>query len=328
MMIYNTSKCVYEITTFGGVIFMELKDILSEFVFNCEVKNFSKRTIKSYRNNNALFHNYVLKEFNIIELEQIKPMHIKKYFKFLLQKGCKPTYANGILKTLRAFFKYCAEEEYLDENPCLKVAWQREGKVLINTFIDTEIVNMLNAYRFTNYLNARNKMLVAFLIDTGARNNETCTLLNGDIKDRVILLRGKGNKQRQVSISPLLKKYMIRYERIKEFYFKDKIVKVNNYFLSNTGLPLTPETIERVVREAGKIAGVRDEIRCSPHTIRHWHAQEQLRNGLDVYSLSRLLGHENISITKRYLQSIKDEDIINLSLKTSPLMNVRKGGNK
>ena len=76
---------------------------------------------------------------------------------------------------------------------------------------------------------------------------------------------------------------------------------------------------------AGKIAGVRDEIRCSPHTIRHWYSQEQLRNGLDVYSLSRLLGHEDITITKRYLQSIKDEDIIDLSLKTSPLMNVKRG---
>lgn len=307
---------------------MELKDILDEFTFNCEVKNFSKRTIKSYRNNNALFHNFLVGEFKVTRLEDVKPIHIKKYFKFLLQKGCKPTYANGVLKTLRAFFRYCTEEEYIQENPCLKVSWQREGKVLINTFTDTEIVNMLNAYKFTTYLQARNKMLMAFLIDTGARNNETCTLLREDIKDRVIILRGKGSKQRQVAISPLLKKYMIRYERIRDFYFKDKIVKVNNYFLSNTGKALTPETIERVVREAGEVAGVREEIRCSPHTIRHWYAQEQLRNGLDVYSLSRLLGHENITITKRYLQSIKDEDIIDLSLKTSPLMNIKRGGVK
>ncbi len=302
---------------------MQLKDVLEEFVFNLEVKSFSKRTIKSYRNSNALFHNYLMQEFKITTLEDIKPLHIKKYFKFLLQKGSKPTYVNGILKTLRAFFRYCTEEEYLTENPCLKVSWQREGKVLINTFENLEIINMLNAYKFTTYLTARNKMLMAFLIDTGARNNETCILLKEDVKEKVIILRGKGNKQRQVAISPLLRKYMFRYERIKDFYFKDKIVRVNNYFLSNTGLPLTPETIERVVREAGRIAGVRDEIRCSPHTIRHWYAQEQLRNGLDLYSLSRLLGHENISITRRYLQSIQDEDIIDLSLKTSPLMNIK-----
>ncbi|NMM61194.1 tyrosine-type recombinase/integrase [Clostridium sp. P21] len=304
---------------------MQLNDILKEFIFDCEVKNFSKRTLKSYRNNNALFHNYLRQEFKITNLEEIKTIHIKRYFKFLMKKGLTPTYANGVLKTIRAFFRYCLNEEYIEENPCLKVGWQKEGKVIINTFTDEEIVNMLGIYKFTTFLQARNKMIIAFLVDTGARNNETCTVLKEDIKDRVILLRGKGNKQRQVSISPLLKKYMIRYERIRDFYFKDKIVKVNNYFLSNTGKPLTIETIERVVSEAGKKAGVRDEIRCSPHTIRHWHAQEQLRNGLDVYSLSRLLGHENISITKRYLQSIKDEDNIDLAVKTSPLMNIRGG---
>ncbi len=47
-----------------------------------------------------------------------------------------------------------------------------------------------------------------------------------------------------------------------------------------------------------------------------------VKNGLDVYSLSRLLGHEDISITKRYLQSMTDEDIVVNAVKTSPLMNL------
>jgi len=265
-------------------------------------------------------------ELNIETLEELQGIHIKKYIKFLVQRKSKPTYVNGVLKTIRAFFKYCMQEEYIIKNPTEKVGWQKGGKVIINTFTSSEILKILNAFKFTTYLNARNKMLVAFLVDTGARNNESCTLLKQDVKERVILLRGKGNKEVQVSISPLLRKYMIRYERIRDFYFKDKIIKHDNYFLSNTGLPLTPETIERVVGIAGKIAEVRKEIRCSPHTIRHWFSQEQLRNGLDVYSLSRILGHEDITITKRYLQSIKDEDIIDLSLKTSPLMKVKRGG--
>ncbi|MCM1992535.1 tyrosine-type recombinase/integrase [Oceanirhabdus seepicola] len=303
---------------------MELNDILTEFLYECEVRNYSIRTIKTYRNNNALFHTYLSKEFNVLEVEEIKTIHIKKYFKYLIEKGLKPSYVNGILKNIRAYFRFCEEEEYIEKNPVSKVKWQKEGKTIINTFNQEEIINMLNAFKFKTYLEARNKMMIAFLIDTGARNNELCTLLNEDVKERIIVLRGKGNKQRHVSISPLLKKYMIRYERIKVFYFKDRIIKINNYFLSNTGKALTPETVERTVKKAGKIAGVRTEIRCSPHTIRHWYAQEQLKNGLDVYSLSGLLGHENITITKRYLQGIRDEDIIDLSVKTSPLMNIKK----
>ena len=86
---------------------------------------------------------------------------------------------------------------------------------------------------------------------------------------------------------------------------------------------MTGEAVERVVKLCGKEAMVRTEIRCSPHTCRHYFAQAQLRNGLDVYSLSRLLGHEDISITKRYLQGLNDRNIVERSIKTSPLMNLK-----
>ncbi|WP_242846152.1 phage integrase N-terminal SAM-like domain-containing protein [Clostridium novyi] len=83
---------------------MKLSSILEEFKFECEIKNYSKRTITSYRNNNAKFHVFLKQEFRVTELEDVKPIHIKNYFKFLLKKGCKPTYTNGILKTIRAVF--------------------------------------------------------------------------------------------------------------------------------------------------------------------------------------------------------------------------------
>ena len=302
---------------------MQLKDVLDEFLFELEIKNFSKRTIKTYKNNNNLFFNYLKNEFEITELENVKPNHIKKYFQYLIKKGQKPTYVNNILKNIRAFFLYCEEQEYIKEKPTEKVKWQKEKKVIINTFTTEEIIKILNAYKFTNYLNARNKTIISVLMDTGIRNSELCFIKNKDIKERTILINGKGNKERHVPISPLLKKYMIRYERIKNEYFKNKNVEYDNYFLSNRGKQLTPEAIERVIKIAGDLAEVRNEIRCSPHTLRHWFAQEQLKNGNDCYSVSRLLGHENITITKRYLQSLRDEDIIDMSIKTSPLMNIK-----
>lgn len=304
---------------------MQLEEVLREFIFEVEIKKFTKKTIKGYRNNNALFLNFLDNEFGVTELEDLQPVYIKKYFQHLTKKGRKPTYINGILKTIRAFCVYCVEEGYLKDNPAYRVKWQKEPKVLINTFTQEEINNMLSTYKFTDYLDGRNKLIVAMLVDTGIRNQELCDIKNEDIKEKVILIHGKGTKERQVSISPLLKKYMMIYERIREEYFKNYNLKHNYYFISYRGEPLTVGTVENIVRKAGKKANVRKEIRCSPHTIRHWYAQEQLRNGLDVYSLSRLLGHENITITKRYLQSIQDEDIVDLSVKTSPLMNLKGG---
>lgn len=68
---------------------------------------------------------------------------------------------------------------------------------------------------------------------------------------------------------------MIKYERVKEMYFKDKLITDSNYFLSQNGKMLTNTAIEIVVRKAGQQEKVRESIRCSPHTLRHYYAQKQ-----------------------------------------------------
>ena len=81
--------------------------------------------------------------------------------------------------------------------------------------------------------------------------------------------------------------------------------------------------LEHIFNQANQKASVRENIRCSPHTARHYFAQTCLRNGLDVYSVSRLLGHENINITKRYLQSLEDRSIVEMASQSTPLFNLR-----
>ena len=117
---------------------------------------------------------------------------------------------------------------------------------------------------------------------------------------------------------------MLRYDRIKTVYFKNKVVRYDNYLLSRTARPLTKEAMEFIFNQANEIANVRPEIRCSPHTARHYFAQANLKNGLDVYSLSRLMGHCSVNITKTYLQSLKDDEIVKMACQTSPLMNLKK----
>ena len=167
------------------------------------------------------------------------------------------------------------------------------------------------------------KLILAIAFDTGARNTEMCDILEEDVRDNVILLHGKGNKERHVPLTPYLKRAILKYRRIKEQYFADKIIPYKHLLLSRTGHPMTKEAMEHIFKQAAAQTDVRTQIRCSPHTARHYFAQTHLRNGLDVYSVSRLLGHENINITKRYLQSMQDSSIVEMAVKTSPLRNIR-----
>jgi integrase/recombinase XerD len=159
------------------------------------------------------------------------------------------------------------------------------------------------------------------LIDTGIRIGELISLTEEQIKHDYIIVKGKGNKERVVPKSPLLSKWLIKYLAVRKSYFQYRVIP-NNIFLSKNAKPLCDTRIDRVIKIAGKACAVSNDIRVSAHTFRHTYAQYQLKNGLDVYTLSRLLGHENIAITQTYLNGLRDEEVLIQAQKTSPLMNL------
>ncbi len=300
---------------------MLLVDLFSEYLLECEIRKFTPKTIKSYRNCIDLLVNYCEEKHDITEVENISHLHIRMFFKELTDTHHKESYINGLLKVYRAFFKYAVNEEYISVSPCDKVRWAREETPVIETFTDSEASRLVKAYNDFDYMSMRNKAMICMLIDTGIRCNEMCILPEAAIEGNTILIYGKGKKYRYVALSPYLEKVLLRYKKCREAYFRYKNVP-DNLFLSRTGKPMTVEAVERVVRTAGEAAKVRENIRCSPHTCRHFFAQCQLRNGMDVYSLSRVMGHSSIAITQKYLNSLNDSDIVVKSIGASPLMNI------
>lgn len=212
-----TTFCEIELRTYhsfvtngkGVVFFMLAKHCLQEFKLDCQLRRLTERTIKGYYNNTLNFLNYVEKHHSIFEVEEIKSVHIKHYIQYLLSKKLTATYTNGILKCLRAYFHFADQEEYVFSNPAVKISMQREPKVLIQTFNDDEVRSLLSVSDYSTYLSARNKMVLALAFDTGARNTEICEIRCADISNNVILLHGKGNKERHVPISPSLRKVML-----------------------------------------------------------------------------------------------------------------------
>ena len=88
---------------------MYAKDCVKEFQLECELRRLSARTIRSYHNNVMLFLNYIEKHDAIDQIEDIRPLHIKQYVQYLLGKKLTASYANGIIKCLRAYFKFAQQ---------------------------------------------------------------------------------------------------------------------------------------------------------------------------------------------------------------------------
>ena len=71
------------------------------------------------------------------------------------------------------------------------------------------------------------------------------------------------------------------------------------------------------------IKNVRGSVRCLPHNFRHYYTVKNIQLGQDVFTISKLLGHSNLSITQTYIQSLNNEQLITKALKFSPLINLK-----
>lgn len=300
------------------------EDVLKEFIFDCKMRKLSDRTIKSYRNNNKALFRFIENEYGVKELEETNHLHIKGYIQYLTDKKLSEIYINTIVRTFKAYFSFAVDEHYILKNPIDKIKKQKEPIVLINTFNDDEVSRMIKYYQGSKFLDVRNQLIMIILFDSGIRCSELCELKLSDIRDTYINIMGKGKKVRHIPLTTFINKFLIKYLRVRDNYIKDKVGYHTEYLLlSQKGKKLTVETIERIVKDCGKECNVREEIRISPHTCRHYYAQTQLKNGCDLFTLSKLLGHTNINVTKRYLQSMHDDETLIMGTKTSPLSNLK-----
>lgn len=303
-----------------GVFFMLLNDVREEFAFHCQCRNLSPRTIKNYGKQIDYLIRF-LQEKGIKHVQDVEPKDIKSFLLEMKRTKHTPNYINDLLKAYKVFFRYAYNEGYTETLLTEKIQNVKAPKVIIRTFSEQELKKLSNYYQGYDYLNIRNKVIMLLLIDTGIRLSELIGLTEEQLKYDYIIIRGKGAKERVVPKSPLLGKWLIKFLAVRKSYFAYHIIP-DNIFLSRNGKPLTSTMIDHIVKEAGRACGVSEDIRVSAHTFRHTYAQYQLKNGLDIYSLSRLLGHESISITQTYLNGLRDKEVIKQAQNTSPLMNL------
>ena len=296
---------------------MKIEQAFQDFIAEIEVRKYTPKTIRSYRNNLNLFLRFC-EENEVEEIEDVGLATVRKFTSYMSATKHKGTYINSLLKTVKSFINYCYEEGYGGFNTKKAFRWCKEEKPIIRTFQPEDVKNMLKSCKGSDFLSIRDTALLTTLFDTGIRCYELCCIRPQDIHDNFIIINGKNHKQRVVPITPVLRKAFLKYDWCKKNYFALKNTD-DFYFLSNHGRQLTNCAVEHIIKRHGE--GIED-IRVSPHTCRHFFAQQQVKMGTDLYTISRLLGHENISITQTYLNSLRDEDIIANTEKRSVLMSI------
>ncbi|MBO5630999.1 MAG: tyrosine-type recombinase/integrase, partial [Aeriscardovia sp.] len=286
-----------------------------------KVRDLAPRTVQNYEKQLNYFVRFLKESQGVEELEDLKPIHIKQFIAMLQEKKNKPSYINDLLKAVKCMCGYASREGYKSELITKRVKNVKEPKVLIHTFSDDEIVRMLKYFDGEDYLSIRNRLMLMMMFDTGLRISEIINLKPEQIRDGYFNIFGKGRKERVVPQNAIVSKWMMKYNRVRNVYFEFKKVE-GYYFLSKNGRRLTEEAVCKFMKRVAKDVGVNPLVRVSPHTCRHSFAHQSLKNGLDLYSLSRLLGHESVSITQRYLEAIRDDQILTSAKKTGVLDNL------
>ena len=297
---------------------MKISVAKREYLTEIEVRKFTLKTTKSYRNNLNLFLRFCEEEAGISEVEELTLSVVRQFSLYMSGKGRKGSYINGLLKVAKAFIQYCYDEGYGGFNTRKNFKWCKQDKAVIMAFKPSDVRCMLQSCKGYDFLQVRDAAILTALFETGIRCWELCCIQKKDIHEDFIIINGKNHKQRVVPITPVLRKAMMKYDNCAADYFTLKNID-DYYFLSFHGRQLTNSAVEHIIKRHGEgISG----IRVSPHTCRHFFAQQQIKMGTDLYTISRLLGHENIQITQTYLNSLRDDDIIQIAKQKSVLMSM------
>lgn len=297
---------------------MKINTAAKEYYAEIEIRKFTPKTIRNYRNNLNLFLRFCEEQTDTEDIEDLTLAIVRQFTSFMISKGRKGSYINSLLKVVKAFIQYCYDEGYGGFNTRNNFKWCKQDKAVIMAFQPSDVRSMLQSCKGYDFLSVRDTAIITTLFETGIRCWELCCIQKSDIHKDFIIINGKNHKQRVVPITPVLKKALLRYDNVKENYFALKNTD-DYYFLSFHGRQLNNSAVENIIKRHGKdIKG----IRVSPHTCRHFYAQQQIKMGTDLYTISRLLGHENIQITQTYLNSLRDNEVISIAKQKSVLMSM------
>lgn len=230
-------------------------------------------------------------------------------------KPLRPITIQTFHRHLSTFFNWLVKEEIITSSLMERIPTVVARANQIQPFTDEQLRAILQAAKSSKH-RRRDEALVYFLLDTGLRASEVCSLKMQDVDYagyRCTVL-GKGNKYRTAHFGRAASKILWQYLR------EDKREPSAPLFLADRGTragdPLTRSGLFQLIQRLGEKAGIQT-TRCSPHTFRHTFAVQFLRNGGNTFTLKEMLGHTSLHMTNRYV-ALAQADIQNQHRQFSP----------
>lgn len=284
------------------------------FLLSCQVGELSPATLKDYRYKVGAFVSFC-SAVNLKKTEQIEVNDIR-LFLLKLQENNKAISVGDYYKGIRRFLNWLVEEGIIEKSPMQNIKPPRVSKPKRMPFSDRDINNLLLLCSGTKFLEVRNRAMVLLFLDTGLRLSELAgiQLKDMDFDYETIKVMGKGAKERVVRIGKRTQKALLRYLLMR----KDGLPCL---WVSEEKKPLTREGVRVTIRNLCHRAEITD-AKCGPHTFRHTAAILSLRNGMGEFNLQTMLGHSTLWMTRQYVQSLNEQDLIKAHRQASPVDNL------
>ena len=260
-----------------------------------------------------------LREF-ILHLQQVRAFEHHPFTK-PQDKGLSGHAVNCYLRAIRAFWSWLVREEIIMSSPFSRVRIPKPPKKVIATFSEKQLNATLRAINTSAPAGFRDWTMILTLLDTGLRASELTglTLNNVNLDESLLKVCGKGNKERVVPIGAKVQRAVWKY------WHRHRPQPANplcpTLFLTASGRPITTDRLRAIIKKYSDRAGI-EGVRCSPHTFRHTFAISYLRNGGDVFTLQRILGHETLDMVRNYV-NVAQYDLEEAHLRCSPVDNLK-----
>jgi integrase/recombinase XerD len=275
------------------------REIRQYFNFLRLEKGSSQHTLHSYQFDLAKYRAFLVNR-NIIAASKVNEENLTEFLKELAQKHLSPRSVARILSAVRGFHRFLVGEGMHDDDPTENIDTPKRSKTLPGVLSVAEIDAILKQPDTRKPLGVRDRAMLEVLYATGVRVSELTNLKQSNLmfESDLILVFGKGSKERLVPIGSSAIDWVTRYQRDVRIHLAKGGRSQDVLFLNFRGGKLSRAAIRDLVAKYARAAGIKKEIH--PHTFRHSFATHLLEGGADLRAVQEMLGHVDISTTQIY----------------------------